>query len=328
VLEGCVRKAANRVRITGQLIDALTGVHLWADRFEGAIDDIFDLQDQVTASVVGAIAPKIEQAEIERAKRKPTESLDAYDYYLRGVAQVYRWTRDGVGEALRLFYTAIELDPDFTSAYGMAAWCYYWRALSGWMSDRIEETAEVVRLVGRVTEAGKDDAVALAFSGLALGYFTGDAKGSAALIDRALVLNPNLAAAWSASGWLRAYYGDPDVAIEHTARAMRLSPLDPLTFFMQAFTAFAHFIAGRYNEGCELAEQACRDQPCYMGAIRIAAANHALAGRPDEALKWIARARQLDPDMCVANLKDRIGGIKSEYFAKYVEALRQAGLPE
>jgi TolB-like protein len=328
VLEGSVRKAANRLRITGQLIEASTGVHLWADRFDGGLEDVFELQDRIASSVIGAIAPKLEQAEIERAKRKPTESLDAYDYFLRGMASVYRWTKDDVGEALRLFYRAIELDPDFAAAYGMAAWCYFWRMANGWTTDRVQETAEVTRLVGRVAELGKDDAVALSFSGLALGYVAGDAEAGAALTDRALVLNPNLAAAWSASGWLRACHGDPDVAIEHFARAVRLSPLDPLKFFMQSFTAFAHFIAGRYDEAWPLAETASREQPHFLSGIRIAAASNAFAGRLDEARRCIARALQLDPDLRISNLKDRVGPIRPEGFAKYVEALRQAGLPE
>jgi hypothetical protein len=123
VLEGSVRKSVNRVRITGQLIDASTGAHIWADRFDGAIEDIFDLQDRVTASVVGAMAPKMEQAEIERARRKPTANLDAYDYYLQGMAKVQQATKDANGDTLRLFYMAVELDPNFASAYGMAAWC-------------------------------------------------------------------------------------------------------------------------------------------------------------------------------------------------------------
>src|SRR6266702_1789813 len=127
VLEGSVRKSANRVRITGQLIDASTGAHIWADRFDGAIEDIFDLQDQVTATVVGAIAPRMEQAEIERARCKPTANLDAYDYYLQGMASVYQATKHANGDALRMFYKAIELDPNFASAHGMAAWCYAWR---------------------------------------------------------------------------------------------------------------------------------------------------------------------------------------------------------
>jgi TolB-like protein len=138
VLEGSVRNAANRVRVTGQLIDAANGTHLWADRFDGAIDDVFDLQDRVTASVVGAIAPKLQQAEIERAKRNPTDSLDAYDHFLRGMACVHLGTRQDIDEALRLFYRAIELDRDFASAYGMAAWCFVWRKVNGWIGNRAQ----------------------------------------------------------------------------------------------------------------------------------------------------------------------------------------------
>ncbi len=154
VLEGSVRKAASRMRITGQLIDASTGTHLWADRFEGALEDIFDLQDQMTASVVGAIAPKLEQAEIERAKLKPTANLDAYDYYLRGKANVHRGTKKTISEALRLFYRAIELDPNFAPAHGMAAWCYVLRKNYGWMTARAQETEELERLANKAAALG------------------------------------------------------------------------------------------------------------------------------------------------------------------------------
>jgi TolB-like protein len=212
VLEGSVRKAASRVRITGQLVDTATGAHLWADRFDGGLEDIFDLQDQVTASVVSAIAPKLEQAEIERAKRKPTESLDSYDYFLRGMASVYQWTRDDISEALKLFYRAIELDPNFATAHGMAAWCYLWRTAHGWTTDREQEIAETRRLARRVAESGRDDAVALAFGGLALAYVAGDLEGGRALINRALILNPNLTTAWYASGWVNSFLGETDVA--------------------------------------------------------------------------------------------------------------------
>jgi TolB-like protein/class 3 adenylate cyclase/Tfp pilus assembly protein PilF len=328
VLEGSVRKAATRLRITGQLIDTSTGGHLWADRFDGGLEDVFDLQDRVTSSVIGAIAPKLEQAEIERAKRKPTESLDAYDYYLRGMASTYRWTREGVSEAVRLFSKAVELDPDFASAYGAAAWCYVWRMVNGWMTNRVQDIAEATRLASRAAELGKDDAVALSFSGLALGYVAGDLEAGLALIDRALVLNPNLAAAWSASGSLRSYRGENDLAIEHLAHAMRLSPLDPLMFFMQSFTAFAHFQAGRYNEAWPLAERACREQPYFLSAIRIAAASNAGAGRLEEARRFIARALQLDPELRISNLRDRTTPLLPDVLAKYVEGLRKAGLPE
>jgi adenylate cyclase len=190
VLEGSVRKAANQVRITGQLIDAGTGSHLWADRFDGGLEDIFKLQDQVTASVIGAIAPKLEQAEIKRSARKPPANLDAYDYHLRGMASVYQWSNESNGDALRLFYKSIELDPNFATSYGMAAWCYVWRQLNGWTTNRPQEVAEIVRLVRRVAHSGNDDAVALSFGGLALGYVVGDLDGGSALIDRALEHSP------------------------------------------------------------------------------------------------------------------------------------------
>ena len=204
VLEGSVRKAANRVRITGQLVDTATGAHLWADRFDGGLGDIFDLQDQVTESVVGAIAPAVEKAEIERAKRKPTESLDAYALYLRGLASYYQFgSRQANDEALRLFNSAIELDPDFASAYALAALCCVWAKINGWFSNSANDIAEVTRLAQRAVELGKDDAIALAAGGNALVYVVRDLGVGAALIDRALVLNSNLAEAWFYGGWAK-----------------------------------------------------------------------------------------------------------------------------
>jgi TolB-like protein len=330
VVEGGVRKAAQRVRITAQLIDAATGAHLWADHFDGDVEDIFDLQDQVTASVVGAIAPKLEQAEIERTKHKPTESLDAYDYFLRGMACTHRMTRAATTEALELFARASELDPDFASPYGAAAFCYVVRKINGWTIDRAQEIADAARLAGRAAALGKDDAVALAFGGLALGYVVGDLEGAVALIDRALVLNPNLAVGWYASGTVRAFRGgEPDTAIEHLKRAMRLSPFDPFMFTMQGVTAFAHFFAGRYDEAAAWSERAFWQRPNILATLRIAAASNALAGRAEEAHKAVARALELDPGMRVSNLKERIGWFRRpEDFAKYADALRKAGLPE
>ena len=194
VLEGSVRKAASKVRITGQLIDGMTGAHLWADRFDGLLEEIFELQDQVTSSVVGAIAPKLDQAEMERAKRKPTENLDAYDHYLRGLASVHRESREAVSEALQSFSKAIELDPEFASAYGLAAWCYNRRKSYGWAVHRVGEIDETALMARRAAELGKDDAVALTFGGIGLAYVVGDLDGGVAMIDRARKLNPNLAA--------------------------------------------------------------------------------------------------------------------------------------
>ena len=328
VLEGSVRKAANRVRITGQLIDATTGAHLWADRFEGTLDDIFELQDQVAASVVGAIAPQLERAEIERAKRKPTESLDAYDYYLRGMANFHQGTREAIDEALPLFNKAIELDPDFASAYAMAAWCHFWRKVNGWMTDRPREIAEGTRLARRAVELGKDDAVALTRSGHALAHLVGDLDGGIALVDRALVLDPNLAAAWFLGGFLRIWRGEPDDAIEHFARAMRLSPLDPEMYRMQAGMAVAHLFAGRFDVASSWAEKAYRELPSFLMVVGIIAASHALAGRADEARRAMNHLRQLDPTLRISNLADWLPLHRPEDLATFADGLRRAGLPE
>jgi TolB-like protein len=328
VLEGSVRKAASRVRITGQLIDASTGAHLWADRFDGMLEDIFDLQDQMTTSVVGAIAPTLEHVEIERAKSKPTESLDAYDYFLRGMANVHQWTTAANDEALRLFYKAIAIDPQFASAYGMAAWCHIWRKLNGWTTDAAKENAEGARLAKRAVELGKDDAVALSRGGHALAWFTHDLDAGAACLDRALVLNPNLAAAWNLSGWVRAYRGELDLAIEQHARAMRLSPIDPALYNMHNGMAFAHFLAGRYDEASSWAQKALHEQPDFPAANRILAASHALAGRPTQAQQAVARVRQLDPALRISNLGEVLPLRRPEDLAKFADGLRQAGLPE
>ena len=328
VLEGSVRKAANRVRITGQLIDAAAGTHLWAERFEGSLDDIFELQDQVATSVVGAIAPQLERAEIERAKRKPTENLGAYDYYLRGMADLHRGTREAIDEALLLFEKAIELDPDFASAYGAAAWCHLWRKVNGWMIDPKRETAEGARLARRAVELGRDDAVALARGGHALAHFTGDLDGGIALHDRAVMLNPNLAAAWFLGGFLRVWHGEPDGAIEHFERAMRLSPLDPETYRMQAGMSAAHLFAGRFDAASSLADKASRDLPSFLLVAGVAAASHTLAGRPEEGQRAMDQLRKLDPLLRISNLRDWLPIRRAEDLATFADGLRRAGLPE
>jgi TolB-like protein len=328
ILEGSLRKAANRVRITGQLVDAGTGANLWSERFEDILDNIFDLQDQMTANVVGAIAPRLERAEIERAKHKPTDSLDAYDYYLRGMANFHQGTRESVNEALPLFYKAIQLDPDFASAYAMAAWCHFWRKLNFWMTDRSKEITEGTRLALRAVELGRDDAVALARSGTALHHFVGDLDGSIALLDRALVLNPSLASAWFLGGFLRVWGGEPDSAVEHFSRAMRLSPLDPEMYRMQAGMALAHLFAGRFDAASSWAEKAFRHLPSFVMVVSIIAASHALAARPDEAQRAMNHLRQLDPTLRVSSLADWLPFHRPEHLSLFADGLRKAGLPD
>jgi TolB-like protein/Tfp pilus assembly protein PilF len=328
VLEGSLRKAANRVRISGQLIDASTGATFWSDRFEGALEDIFNLQDQVTTSVVGALARQLEQAEIQRAKRKPTDSLDAYDYYLRGMASFHLRTRKAVGEALPLFKKAIELDPEFASAYAMAAWCYFWRKINGWMADRAWEIAEGEQLARRAVELGQDDAVALARGGHAIGHLAGDLDTGIALINRAKALDPNSVTARFLGGFLYAFAGESDIAIEHFEHAMRLSPLDPEMFRMQTGVAFAHLLAGRFDAASSWAEKSFRDLPTFLFTVSIIAASHALAGRMDEAQRAMHHLRQLDPTLRISNLKDWVPLRRPEDLARFADGLRKAGLPE
>jgi TolB-like protein len=328
VLEGGVRQAGDRVRITAQLIDATTGAHLWADRFDGLLQDIFDLQDQVTASALCAIAPRLEHAEIERAKRKPTENLSAYDYFLRGMASFHRWTKEANSEALRLFYKAIELDSEFASAYGMAAWCYNQRQAHGWMTNRVQAVAEAVRLARQAVELGRDDAIALCTGGYGLARLGLDFDAGAFFIDRARTINPNLAAAWYFSGLARVHLGDPETAIAHLAHVMRLSPLDPIIFMMEYGMAIAHFIAGRTDEATLWAERALREKPNCHPALRVAAASHAFAGRLDCARNALARLRTLDPELRISNLKEFAPFRRPEDSARYEDSLRKAGLPE
>jgi adenylate cyclase len=330
VLEGSVRKAGNRVRITGQLVDASNGAHLWANRFDGELENIFELQDQVTASVVGVIAPKVQAAEIARATQKPTENLHAYDYFLRGLASlhaVYGGSKDAVGEALKLFYRAIELDPEFAPAHGMAAWCYVLRKNYGWVAKDVQENAEIERLAQRAARLAKEDSVALHTAGFALAH-VGQLETGAALIDRALMLDPNLAAGWHLNGWVNIYLGKPEVAIEHMARAMRLNPLDPLIFGMQNGTAAAHFLAGRYDDAAAWSGMALQDHADFLPALRMAAASHVSAGRLAEAQKITARIRQLAPELRISNLADVVPYRDRTAFDNYVNGLRKAGLPE
>jgi TolB-like protein len=330
VLEGSVRKAGNRVRITGQLIDAATGAHLWADRFDGALEDIFDLQDQITSKVVGAVAPSLEKAEIERAKRKPTDSLDAYDYCLRGLAAFHHSTREGIDEALRLFRRAIEIDPDFALPHGMAAWCYVHRKANGWRTDREQEIAETARLAWRAADLGKDDAIALSLAAHALAYVVPDVDIDAAtgFADQAVALNPNLATVRLCSGWVRIWRGEPEMAIEHVNHAIRLSPRDPTMFRMQNMLAMAHFVARRYDEASTWAQRALYEQPSYLAALPVAVTSHALAGRIDVAKKFLAELRRAAPWARISNLAEAVPFRRPEDWEKYAQGMRLGGLPE
>jgi TolB-like protein/class 3 adenylate cyclase len=328
VLEGSVRKSGNRVRITGQLIDAAAGTHLWADRFDSQLEDIFDLQDRVTGSVIGAISPQLERAEIARAQRKPTESLQAYDYYLRAAASLYRFTREETNEALKLTKIASDLDPEFALSYALGAQCYIQIKAFGWSTDAAEEIVETRRLARQAIELDKDDPSVLARAGFALAAVVGEVEEGAALLSRAIDLDPNQTTARYWRGWIHIYLGEVDAAIEQFQVALRLNPLDPRIFVVQTGLAWAHFFAGRNEDASTWAATAVRQQPNYLSGQRAMMACHAMSGRLEEAREVCARALQLDPTQRISGIKDRVRLSRAQDIERLAQAFRIAGMPE
>jgi TolB-like protein/tetratricopeptide (TPR) repeat protein len=328
LLAGSVRKSGDRLRIAGQLIDARTGAHLWADRFDGAVANVFELQDEVTDKVVGAINPAVEQAEIDNARRTEKMNPDAYDQYLRGMAQIYLFTREGNEAAFPLFVRATELDPEFATAHAMAGWSFVQRKSHGWSKDYPTEAEQARQYAETAVDLARDDAVVLARAGHTLAYMVGDLDRGKLFIDRALSLNPNLAAAWYVSGWLRIWLGDPELALDHLARVVRLSPRDAMMPGIQGATAFALFFAGRVDEAAALAEEILRERPGFHQALRAAAMSHSLAGRFDEARRAMTRLREVDGRLRISNLRELSPLRREQDIARYEEGLRKAGLPE
>jgi adenylate cyclase len=325
VLEGSVRKAGNRVRITGQLIEAATDKHLWADKFDGALEDVFGLQDQVTTSVVGLIAPKLEQAEIERARQKPTDSLDSYDLFLRGMALAYR--KGKLTEARELFYKAIEHDPRYGAAYAMAASTLMWQQGTTGAPLTAEMRAEAVRLAHVGARVGSDDALALARSAHVLTYIGREYDRGVAMAEQAVALNPNLSMAWYSRGWVALMCGDGERSIESFERMIRLSPLDRLKVSAWNGSSFAHFILGQYEEGWVSALQSIQGvkDAHTMGAYIVNAVH---AGRPGEAKEAVVQLLQLQPDFRASHSIEAFPVRTPEIRERIVAALIEAGVTD
>jgi TolB-like protein/tetratricopeptide (TPR) repeat protein len=326
VLEGSVRKLGGRVRVAGQLIEAASGHHLWADRFDGDMADIFEFQDQIVTRVVGALAPQLEKAEIDRAGQSATGDLGAYDLYLRGLANWNRWTREENSKALQLFCAAIQKDPDYSTPYGLAASCHLFAKASGWRTDFDEK--EIGRLVDCATDLGMDDPVALCWAGHALALFFKDIDRALLLIDRALELDQNLAVAWQRSGWVRGYAGESDQAIDSLNKAIRLNPLDPRMFLTQSAMGFAHFIAGRDDEAADWAAMALRVKPNWPPALRVAIASNAMRGRLDDAHKALNLLFGVDPKMNTAKVCEFYPLRREADRQRLIIAMRKAGMPD
>jgi adenylate cyclase len=293
VLEGSVRKAGNRVRITGQLVDAANGTHLWADRFDGSLEDVFDLQDKVASSVAGVIEPALQAAETARSANRPTSDLTAYDLYLRAYAMALS-SAARFHEALRLMEQAIARDPRYGPALALAASCCF-RLLA----DERSEDREADRLKGadfarRALEVADDDPGILANAAHALAYFGEDIDAMMALVDRALALNPNFARGWQISGNLRYWAGQPDIAIEHVHAALRLSPRTRVGASLMTIGA-AHFVSRHFDEAVPKLLLAIQEDPTHPSPYRSLAACYAQMGRLDDAREIVGRLRAITP---------------------------------
>jgi tetratricopeptide (TPR) repeat protein len=278
-------------------------------------------------TVIAQLAPSVEQAEIERARRKPTENLGAYDCYLRGQALFQTLSRENFDEVIGLFRRALELDPEHSSALGRLLACLANRRGWGIFDHSASERAEVARLVPRAVRIGRDDAVALGHTAFAIAYVLRDLAFAHEQVDRALTLNPNLAGAWTYSGWIHLWSGNPTTAIEHLSRSIRHDPLG-IAGGRRSGLAHAHFFLDRHEEALQWAEGHARDNPNAHPAFRICAASAAFSGKMDQARRFAARLKQIDPAFRVSRLEDHLGPWPHEFLEKYKQGLRLAGLPE
>jgi adenylate cyclase len=325
VLEGSVRKASEKVRITGQLIDAVTGAHLWADRFERDLTDVFALQDDVTVAVVSAIQPKLLQTEIAMAARRRQENLSAYEFYLRAMQQFYLWTREGAAEAIGLAQRALELDPQFGLVAALAGAIHIQNVLSGYSIDPQSERKEAVRLLRLALSVDNNDPETLAWASISA-ILIGDCESGIEIADRAIALNPNSYWAWNCRGWTYRVAGLPEEAIQSFERAIRLSPVDPLLHVTFAAMGYAFIELRRFDEAIIAGKKAQRQHPSYAaGAYRCLASAFAHLGRDAEAREAAARLIEIDPAFTISAWLARGGQSQAKLLT---EGLRKAGLPE
>jgi TolB-like protein len=293
IVEGSVRKAGDRLRITAQLTDAQNALHLWADHFEGTLADVFDIQDRVALSITGVIEPTLQAVEATRSTRQPTRNLTAYDLYLRAYATALSPTAR-FAEALRLLEQAITLDPNYGPALALSAFCYFRLVVDDASDDSAADSGKAVRFARGALDLAGDDPAVLANAAYALAYFGEDVGAMMALIDRALTLNPSFARGWHISGILRLWAGQPDVAIEHAEVALRLSPRVRVGWAFLTIGA-AHFVSRRFEEALPKLLVAVQEDPTFPTVYRFLAACYACLGRFAEARETVARLKVITP---------------------------------
>jgi adenylate cyclase len=326
VLEGSVRKGGNRVRITAQLIDATNGAHLWADRFDGELEDVFELQDKVAISVAGVIEPTLRQAEIERARRKRPDSLDAYELYLRALPYAFTSMPEDADKALSLLAKAIELEPDYAAAHAIIGFCHEQRYLRGGLQE--ETRIAALRHARLAIAGGSDDAAALATAGFVIAVCGHDYETALTAFDRSFALSSSLALALGFSSVVRAWKGDDAIAVEQANRALRLSPFDHLLYLPYVGLAYAHFAAGRFEETAAAASLATQSNPRFSVPQILHVAALGCLDRSQEAKAAVQRLLELQPYLTVASAILSARYMNPENIAALANALRRAGLPE
>ena len=330
VLRGSVRKDGDRVRIVVQLTDASSGGQIWSDRSEDRLDNVFAMQDRLMAQIAAMIAPALRAVEIERAQRKPTGSLNAYDHYLRALPR-YRTSLAENQEALQLLSAATKLDPSYAAAYGLAARCYQFQKFMGWVPPAHPGLDEGVRLARVASELGRNDSEALWMAGLALVQLVGEMDHGHDLIDRSLSLNPNSASAWTASCLVHTYLGDCETAIDHFHRSQRLNPLDRSHHIHWNIVGLAYFAAGRVEEADAAADKTLKARPTYPPGLRLKVATCGLLGRIEEGRAYVERLLAVHPECSVAWIRDFWGPLMKRSPAaltNYIEGSRRVGVPE
>jgi adenylate cyclase len=325
VLEGSVRKASGKVRITGQLIDAVTGAHIWADRFERDLTDVFALQDDVTVAVVSAIEPKLLQTEIAMAARRRPENLTAYDYYLRALPQFYPMTRESLAEANRLAHRALELDPRFGYVAALAGGCHQLNVTLGYAVDPQFERKEAVRLLRLAVSIDDGDPDTLAHAAASSAFMVEDYESAVEMADRAVALNPNSFHTWFCRGHVYRTAGLPEEAIRSFERAMRMSPVDPRLHLLYVGMAQAFIELRRFDEAIAAGKKALRLNPSFPPTHRHLASAFAHLGRVAEAREAAARMLEVDPAFTVSAWIARGGTSNMKLL---IEGYRKAGLPE
>ncbi len=329
VLEGSVRKALGKVRIAGQLIDAVTGAHIWADRFERELTDVFALQDEVTVAVVSAIQPKLFQTEIAMATRRRPENLTAYDFYLRARQQFYLATHEGLAEAIRLAHRALELDPRFGLVAALAGVRHMQNLTWGYAIDPQFDREEAIRLLRLALSIDDGDPETLAYASVISAFMIGDCESEMEMADRAVALNPNSFEAWNCRGWVYRNAGLPEEALRSFERAMRMSPVDPELHQSFVGMGYAFIELGRFDEAVVAGKKAQRQNPFFPGTYRCLASAFAHLGRDAEAREAAARVLEFDPAFSMSAWIARAPGLGGQSSSKVlIEGLRKAGLPE